>query len=89
LRLPLSLARRSWLPMRRGAYVDLNRACDELDPAVIEGVKSLGVNARIASGLGGCAAGRGNWHSDLSREDQPCGGRKSVLTAFGGHITIS
>ena len=34
------------------AYVDLNRACDELDPAVIEGVKSLGVNARIASGLG-------------------------------------
>ena len=34
------------------AYVDLNRGCDELDPAVIEGVKSLGVNARIASGLG-------------------------------------
>ena len=32
--------------------MDLNRACDELDPAVIEGVKSLGVNARIASGLG-------------------------------------
>ena len=34
------------------AYVDLNQACDELDPAVIEGAKSLGVNARIASGLG-------------------------------------
>ena len=34
------------------AYVDLNRGCDELDPAVIEGVKSSGVNARIASGLG-------------------------------------
>ena len=34
------------------AFVDLNRGCDELDPAVIEGVESSGVNARIASGLG-------------------------------------
>ena len=34
------------------AYVDLNRAFDELDPAVIDSVKSSGVNARSASGLG-------------------------------------
>jgi len=34
------------------AYVDLNRACDELDPAVIDSVKSSGVNAGIASGHG-------------------------------------
>lgn len=34
------------------AFVDLNRACDELDPAVIEGVRSQGHNPRVASGLG-------------------------------------
>lgn len=34
------------------AYVDLNRACDELDPALIEGVRRRGHNPRIASGLG-------------------------------------
>ncbi|MBR9764617.1 MAG: N-formylglutamate amidohydrolase [Rhodobacteraceae bacterium] len=34
------------------AYVDLNRAVDELDPAVIEGVRRRGHNPRIASGLG-------------------------------------
>lgn len=34
------------------AYLDLNRACDELDPAVIEGVRRPGHNPRIASGLG-------------------------------------
>lgn len=34
------------------AYVDLNRAADELDPAMIEGVKSRGMNACIAAGLG-------------------------------------
>ena len=34
------------------AYVDLNRGLDELDPAVIEGVRRLGHNPRVASGLG-------------------------------------
>jgi N-formylglutamate deformylase len=34
------------------AYVDLNRAASELDPALIEGVKRGGHNPRIASGLG-------------------------------------
>jgi len=34
------------------AYVDLNRAPNELDPALIEGVRRVGHNPRIASGLG-------------------------------------
>lgn len=34
------------------AFLDLNRACDELDPAVVEGVRKPGHNPRIASGLG-------------------------------------
>lgn len=34
------------------AFVDLNRASDELDPAIIEGVSPRGHNPRIASGLG-------------------------------------
>lgn len=34
------------------AYVDLNRASDELDPAVIEGLRRSNVSPRIASGLG-------------------------------------
>jgi len=34
------------------AYVDLNRSCDELDPALIEGVRRQGHNPRVASGLG-------------------------------------
>ncbi|MEM6579051.1 MAG: N-formylglutamate amidohydrolase [Pseudomonadota bacterium] len=34
------------------AYVDLNRAADELDPALIEGVRKNGHNPRVASGLG-------------------------------------
>jgi N-formylglutamate deformylase len=34
------------------AYVDLNRAVDEIDPAVIEGAIKRGSNPRIASGLG-------------------------------------
>ncbi len=34
------------------AYVDLNRAPDELDPALIEGVRRSAHNPRIASGLG-------------------------------------
>ena len=34
------------------AFVDLNRAPDELDPALIEGVRRLSHNPRVASGLG-------------------------------------
>jgi N-formylglutamate deformylase len=34
------------------AYVDLNRAADELDPALIDGLKRGGHNPRVASGLG-------------------------------------
>ncbi len=34
------------------AYVDLNRGPDELDPAVIEGLRPAGYNPRISSGLG-------------------------------------
>ncbi|MEP1329068.1 MULTISPECIES: N-formylglutamate amidohydrolase [Rhodobacterales] len=34
------------------AYLDLNRAPEELDPALIEGVARRGVNPRVASGLG-------------------------------------
>ncbi len=34
------------------AYVDLNRSRDELDPALIEGVRRQGHNPRVASGLG-------------------------------------
>lgn len=34
------------------AYVDLNRSSDELDPALIEGLRPQGHNPRVASGLG-------------------------------------
>ncbi|WP_223424145.1 N-formylglutamate amidohydrolase [Tateyamaria pelophila] len=34
------------------AFVDLNRSAEELDPAVIEGVRRQGHNPRISSGLG-------------------------------------
>lgn len=34
------------------AFLDLNRASDEFDPAVIDGVKQVSHNPRIASGLG-------------------------------------
>ncbi|EEX14402.1 MAG: N-formylglutamate amidohydrolase [Salipiger thiooxidans] len=34
------------------AFIDLNRAPDELDPALIEGVRRTGHNPRVASGLG-------------------------------------
>ena len=34
------------------AYIDLNRSTDELDPALIEGVRRQGHNPRVASGLG-------------------------------------
>jgi len=34
------------------AYVDLNRGADEMDPAVVEGVRSTTHNPRVSSGLG-------------------------------------
>ena len=34
------------------AFVDLNRNADELDPALIDGVRRAGHNPRVASGLG-------------------------------------
>ena len=34
------------------AFLDLNRSSDELDPAVIDGVRRSSVNPRISSGLG-------------------------------------
>ena len=34
------------------AFVDLNRSADELDPALIEGVRKTGHNPRVNSGLG-------------------------------------
>ncbi len=53
------------------AYVDLNRAVDELDPALIEGVRRSGHNPRVASGLGVVprvvAGGRAIYRGKLSR----------------------
>lgn len=34
------------------AFIDLNRAADEMDPALIEGVRRGGHNPRVSSGLG-------------------------------------
>lgn len=34
------------------AFVDLNRGVDELDPAIVDGVRRAGHNPRVASGLG-------------------------------------
>jgi len=34
------------------AYVDLNRSCDELDPALVSGVRRTSHNPRVSSGLG-------------------------------------
>ncbi|MEM7268261.1 MAG: N-formylglutamate amidohydrolase, partial [Pseudomonadota bacterium] len=34
------------------AYVDLNRGPEELDPAVVSGVRATGLNPRVAAGLG-------------------------------------
>lgn len=51
------------------AYVDLNRAADELDPAVVEGVAVFAHNPRINSGLGVIprvvAGGRAIYHGKI------------------------
>ncbi|WP_299367392.1 N-formylglutamate amidohydrolase [uncultured Tateyamaria sp.] len=55
------------------AFVDLNRSSDELDPALIEGVRRQGHNPRIASGLGVIprvvANGRVIYRGKLSRRE--------------------
>ncbi|ASM73639.1 MULTISPECIES: N-formylglutamate amidohydrolase [Roseobacteraceae] len=55
------------------AFVDLNRAADELDPALIEGVRQKGHNPRVASGLGVVprvvANGRAIYRGKLSIEE--------------------
>ena len=55
------------------AYVDLNRAPDELDPALIESAPKKGSNPRIATGLGVIprvvANGRSIYHGKLSMDE--------------------
>lgn len=55
------------------AYVDLNRARDELDPALIEGVRRTGHNPRVASGLGVIprvvANGRAIYRGKMTRQE--------------------
>ncbi len=55
------------------AYIDLNRAADELDPALIEGVRLAAHNPRIASGLGVIprvvAGGRAIYRGKMSRAE--------------------
>lgn len=55
------------------AYLDLNRAPEELDPALIHGVRKSGNNPRIASGLGVIprvvAGGKPIYHGKLSLQD--------------------
>ena len=55
------------------AFVDLNRAADELDPALIEGVRRSGHNPRVASGLGVVprvvAGGRAIYRGKLTRAE--------------------
>lgn len=55
------------------AYIDLNRAYDELDPAVIEGVSRSNHNPRISSGLGVIprvvSNGRGIYRGKISRRE--------------------
>lgn len=53
------------------AYVDLNRAAEEMDPALIEGLRRVGHNPRVASGLGVVprvvAGGRAIYRGKLTR----------------------
>lgn len=55
------------------AFIDLNRACDELDPAVVEGVARSSHNPRVASGLGVIprvvAGGRAIYRGKLTRDE--------------------
>ncbi|RKF13510.1 N-formylglutamate amidohydrolase [Roseovarius spongiae] len=55
------------------AFVDLNRSADELDPALIEGVRANGHNPRLSSGLGVIprvvSNGRAIYAGKLSRQE--------------------
>jgi len=55
------------------AWLDLNRAADELDPALIEGVRLAAHNPRVASGLGVIprvvAGGRAIYRGKISRTE--------------------
>jgi len=55
------------------AYIDLNRAADELDPAVVEGARYPSQNPRISSGLGVIprvvANGRAIYRGKISRTE--------------------
>ena len=55
------------------AFIDVNRSADELDPALIEGVRKLSHNPRVASGLGVVprvvANGRAIYRGKISRRD--------------------
>ncbi len=55
------------------AYIDLNRAAEELDPALVEGVGRNAHNPRISSGLGVIprvvANGRAIYRGKISRAD--------------------
>ena len=55
------------------AFVDLNRAADELDPAVVEGVTVGAHNPRISSGLGVVprvvAGGKAIYRGKISRQE--------------------
>ncbi|MEM9377544.1 MAG: N-formylglutamate amidohydrolase [Pseudomonadota bacterium] len=55
------------------AFLDLNRGADELDPAVIEGLRSSPINPRISSGLGVVprvvSGGRAIYRGKISRAE--------------------
>ena len=55
------------------AFIDLNRSADELDPALIEGVRRQSHNPRVSSGLGVVprvvANGRAIYRGKIPRED--------------------
>lgn len=55
------------------AWIDVNRSLDELDPALIEGVRKVAHNPRVASGLGVVprvvANGRAIYRGKLTRKD--------------------
>lgn len=65
------------------AFVDVNRSADELDPALIEGVRKVAHNPRVASGLGVIprvvANGRAIYRGKLSRNEAD--GRLSLYWA--------
>lgn len=55
------------------AWLDLNRAPSDLDPALIEGVRPAGINQRVAAGLGVVprvvAEGQEIYHGKITREE--------------------